>query len=131
MAAETAGADVEDVTASLEAVAKDAGVGHATLLRHFPTRDALLASLLRMHRERLLERQHELDRLTDAGETLRSVVSRRGGVLRLVRGPLGTPDGRRPQRRGGSSVGQVMRGAHLDNRQIPETGATTSRPASV
>jgi AcrR family transcriptional regulator len=59
------------VTASLEAVAKDAGVGHATLFRHFPTREALLASLLRIHRERLLERQHELDRLSDTGEALR------------------------------------------------------------
>jgi AcrR family transcriptional regulator len=36
----------EGVGASLEAVARDAGVGSATLYRHFPTRDALLAEVL-------------------------------------------------------------------------------------
>ncbi|MEV0688213.1 TetR/AcrR family transcriptional regulator [Nocardia sp. NPDC050378] len=59
------------VGASLEAVARAAGVGPATLYRHFPTREALLAALLRIHRDRLLARQRELDELSDAGEALR------------------------------------------------------------
>ncbi|MGY1967166.1 TetR/AcrR family transcriptional regulator, partial [Nocardia gipuzkoensis] len=34
------------VGTSLEAVAKEAGVGPGTLYRHFPTREALLAAVL-------------------------------------------------------------------------------------
>jgi AcrR family transcriptional regulator len=34
------------VTGSLDAIAKEAGVGAGTLYRHFPSRDALLAALL-------------------------------------------------------------------------------------
>jgi AcrR family transcriptional regulator len=46
--------------ASLEAVAKDAGVGIGTLYRHFPTREALVEATYR----------HELDRLCDAADEL-------------------------------------------------------------
>lgn len=41
------------VDVSLDAIAKLAGVGSATLYRHFPTRDALLLALLAPHHERL------------------------------------------------------------------------------
>lgn len=41
------------VDVSLDAIAKLAGVGSATLYRHFPTRDALLVALLAPHHERL------------------------------------------------------------------------------
>ncbi|WP_152362169.1 TetR/AcrR family transcriptional regulator [Microlunatus speluncae] len=50
--------DGQDVT--LEAVAKDAGVGIGTLYRHFPTREALVEATYR----------HELDRLCDAADEL-------------------------------------------------------------
>jgi AcrR family transcriptional regulator len=46
--------------ATLDAVAKDAGVGIGTLYRHFPTREALVEATYR----------HELDRLCDAADDL-------------------------------------------------------------
>jgi AcrR family transcriptional regulator len=58
------------VTTSLEAVAKEAGVGVATLHRHFPSRDALLAQLLRSKREDLVERQRSIDERGDASLAL-------------------------------------------------------------
>ncbi|WP_439145725.1 TetR/AcrR family transcriptional regulator [Streptomyces canus] len=39
------------VGTSLEAVAKEAGVGPGTLYRHFPTREALLAAVLQTRSE--------------------------------------------------------------------------------
>ncbi|MET4594517.1 MULTISPECIES: TetR/AcrR family transcriptional regulator [unclassified Sphingomonas] len=41
------------VDVSIDAIAKLAGVGNATLYRHFPTRDTLLLALLAPHHERL------------------------------------------------------------------------------
>lgn len=61
----------EGVGASLEAVAKEAGVGPATLYRHFPTREALLAAVLQMRSEELVARRAEIARLGDASEALR------------------------------------------------------------
>ncbi len=46
--------------ASLEAVARQAGVGIGTLYRHFPTREALFEAVYR----------HEVDQLTDLAERL-------------------------------------------------------------
>src|SRR6185295_10480465 len=48
--------------ASLEAVAKRAGVGIGTLYRHFPTREALFEAVYR----------REVDQLSDLAEALRS-----------------------------------------------------------
>ncbi|MFF8452129.1 TetR/AcrR family transcriptional regulator [Streptomyces leeuwenhoekii] len=59
------------VGTSLEAVAKEAGVGPGTLYRHFPTREALLAAVLQTRSEELVARQEEIARLDDAGEALR------------------------------------------------------------
>ncbi|MFD0151732.1 TetR/AcrR family transcriptional regulator [Streptomyces sp. NPDC055721] len=53
----------EGTQASLRDVARRAGVGLGTLYRHFPTRDALLESLLRTGFDRLAE---EAGRLLDA-----------------------------------------------------------------
>jgi AcrR family transcriptional regulator len=44
------------VTGSLDAIAKQAGVGAGTLYRHFPNRDSLLAALLASREELLTER---------------------------------------------------------------------------
>jgi len=41
--------------ASLEAVARDAGVGIGTLYRHFPTREALFEAVYRHEVEQLVE----------------------------------------------------------------------------
>ncbi|WP_155375133.1 TetR/AcrR family transcriptional regulator [Catellatospora vulcania] len=45
--------------ASLEDIAKQAGVGIGTLYRHFPTREALLDALLQQRFEQLWGRAHE------------------------------------------------------------------------
>ncbi|GGN99577.1 TetR/AcrR family transcriptional regulator [Nocardia rhizosphaerihabitans] len=58
------------VGTSLEAVAKDAGVGPGTLYRHFPTREALLAAVLQTRSEKLETRQADIEQLSDAGEAL-------------------------------------------------------------
>ncbi|AZP22167.1 TetR/AcrR family transcriptional regulator [Streptomyces aquilus] len=58
------------VGTSLEAVAKEAGVGPGTLYRHFPTREALLAAVLQTRSEELVERQEEIARLGDADKAL-------------------------------------------------------------
>lgn len=51
--------------ASLNAVARNAGVGAATLYRHFPTREALLAALLADRHRALAEHADELSAATD------------------------------------------------------------------
>lgn len=48
------------VTGSLDAIAKQAGVGSATLYRHFPNREALLAELLTARDDALLARQNDI-----------------------------------------------------------------------
>lgn len=59
------------VGTSLEAIAKDAGVGPATLYRHFPTREALLAAALDVHGEALLEQLPSLKDAANADQALR------------------------------------------------------------
>lgn len=59
------------VGTSLEAVAKEAGVGPGTLYRHFPTREALLAAVLQTRSEELVGRQEEIAGLGDADKALK------------------------------------------------------------
>jgi AcrR family transcriptional regulator len=58
------------VGTSLEAVAKEAGVGPATLHRHFPTRKAPLAAVLQTRSEEVVARHAEIARLGDPVEAL-------------------------------------------------------------
>ncbi|MBS3179328.1 MULTISPECIES: TetR/AcrR family transcriptional regulator [unclassified Pseudoclavibacter] len=59
------------VTGSLDAIAKRAGIGAGTLYRHFPNREALLASLLAARDEQLVARRDELrSSATNAAEAL-------------------------------------------------------------
>ncbi|NGO79006.1 TetR/AcrR family transcriptional regulator [Streptomyces sp. YC504] len=58
------------VGTSLEAVAKEAGVGPATLYRHFPTREALLAAVLQTRSEEFVARRADIEQLGDAAEAL-------------------------------------------------------------
>jgi len=48
------------VNGSLDAIAKQAGVGAGTLYRHFPTREALLAALLAARDDQLRRRLEEI-----------------------------------------------------------------------
>ena len=47
--------------ASMRDIARRAGVGLATLLRHFPSRDALFEALLCTNLDALTQRAHELE----------------------------------------------------------------------
>ncbi|MGV0341495.1 TetR/AcrR family transcriptional regulator [Corynebacterium mastitidis] len=58
------------VDTSLEAIAKDAGVGAGTLYRHFPTREDLLAAALQHRSSELQTHQKECDQLNDPLEAL-------------------------------------------------------------
>ena len=58
------------VGTSLEAVAKEAGVGPGTLYRHFPTRESLLAGVLQLRSEELVTRQKEIGQMADPDEAL-------------------------------------------------------------
>jgi len=60
------------VDASMRDIARRAGVGLATLLRHFPTREALFEALLCTHLDALTQRAAELERSTAADEALLS-----------------------------------------------------------
>ncbi|MHA4847959.1 TetR/AcrR family transcriptional regulator [Rhodococcus sp. MSC1_016] len=60
----------EGVGTSLEAVARDAGVGSATLYRHFPTRDALLAEVLSKRESQIVSEKHRIEQLVDSGAAL-------------------------------------------------------------
>jgi AcrR family transcriptional regulator len=57
--------------ASLEAVAKRAGVGIGTLYRHFPTREALFEAVYRREVEQLSELAEQLKNAKDPVEALR------------------------------------------------------------
>lgn len=60
----------DGVGASLEAVARDAGVGSATLYRHFPTRDALLAEVLERRASQIVAEIERIEAMSDSGDTL-------------------------------------------------------------
>jgi AcrR family transcriptional regulator len=60
----------DGVGTSLEAVAKEAGVGPGTLYRHFPTREALLADVLQFRTAELAARREDIAGIDDAGTAL-------------------------------------------------------------
>ncbi len=70
-AAETAFA-TEGVSASLDEIARSAGVGPGTLYRHFPTREHLLCEVLHERQAVLLSRRDEALALPCAVEALRT-----------------------------------------------------------
>ncbi|NJP99927.1 TetR/AcrR family transcriptional regulator [Streptomyces zingiberis] len=61
--------------ASLEQIARTAGVGSATVRRHFPTRRALLEAVSRKRIEALAARAHELTGADDSREALLTWLS--------------------------------------------------------
>lgn len=58
------------ITASLDAIAKKAGVGPGTLYRHFPNRDALLAALLKARDDELVARRDAIAQEPDSATAL-------------------------------------------------------------
>lgn len=60
------------VNASLDEIAKEAGVGPGTLYRHFPTREALLEAVYRTEVEKLAAAQQEFAKTLPPVEALRA-----------------------------------------------------------
>jgi AcrR family transcriptional regulator len=58
------------VNASMRDIARRAGVGLATLLRHFPTREALFEALLCTNLDALTQKADELEKSSSPGEAL-------------------------------------------------------------
>ncbi|MCU1479577.1 MAG: TetR family transcriptional regulator [Subtercola sp.] len=82
---------------SLEAIAREAGVGIGTLYRHFPTRDALVEAVYRTELDAVLARGAELLASTDPAEALRQwmlayadFVTTKRGMAESLRGLLQT-----------------------------------------
>lgn len=69
----------EGANASMRDIARKAGVGPATLFRHFPTRDTLLETLLRS----------SLEALTQEARTLESASSADGALVVWLREAVG------------------------------------------
>ncbi|MEJ3657443.1 TetR/AcrR family transcriptional regulator [Actinomycetes bacterium KLBMP 9759] len=61
-----------DPDVTMEAIAKEAGVGIGTLYRHFPTRDALVEATYRSQLSRLCEAADELSRTDEPAAALRT-----------------------------------------------------------
>jgi AcrR family transcriptional regulator len=66
-----AGFQSKGATASLEQIARDAGVGIGTLYRHFPTRDDLIIAVYRQETDDLREAANELSSNTPPVDALR------------------------------------------------------------
>ncbi len=61
-------------SASTDEVARRAGVGIATVFRHFPTKEALIEATLLRHFDHLTERAHDLAAEADPGEAWRALL---------------------------------------------------------
>ncbi|SNR70300.1 TetR/AcrR family transcriptional regulator [Puniceibacterium sediminis] len=75
--------------ASLEAVARSAGVGIGTLYRHFPTREALFQAVYRHEVEQLIELAAELNVTSQGGPAVRAWMHAVVGLVATKRGLLG------------------------------------------
>jgi AcrR family transcriptional regulator len=80
--------ETDGVNASLERIARSAGVGIGTLYRHFPSREALLEAVLREHFTRLAARADELCEVDAPGSrvALRSWLQEFAAASATVRG---------------------------------------------
>lgn len=75
--------------ASLEAVAKQAGVGIGTLYRHFPTREDLFHAVFSREVEQLVAALERLEGASDPIEALRGWLHSNVAVVETKRGLLG------------------------------------------
>jgi AcrR family transcriptional regulator len=72
--------------ASMRDIARRAGVGVATLLRHFPTREALFEALLCTHLDALTQKADELEASASADEALLTWFRELVGFTQSYRG---------------------------------------------
>ncbi len=76
----------EGVDASMRDIARKAGVGPATLFRHFPTRDALLDTLLRGALEKLTQKAGALESALCADDALVAWLREAVAFVRIYSG---------------------------------------------
>lgn len=76
----------EDGSASLNSIAKRAGVGPGTLYRHFPTREALVLAVYRDQVQRLVDWASELLEQQPALMALRQWFEELAAYIRIKRG---------------------------------------------
>jgi AcrR family transcriptional regulator len=76
----------QDADVSLDAIAREAGVGSGTLYRHFPTREALIEATYRNEVVRLCDSVHELLRAMPPDRALREWMGRYSGYVATKRG---------------------------------------------
>jgi AcrR family transcriptional regulator len=81
-----AGPDVTGPDVTIDAIAKDAGVGIGTLYRHFPTREALVEAAYRNELARLCEAADELVAALPADAALRTWMDRFVDYMTTKRG---------------------------------------------
>ena len=88
-----------EADASLRAIARRAGVGLATLQRHFPTREALLEALLRSRLDDLTRKASDLEAAEEPAEALATwfrdgaaFVRSYNGVVDLMADAISDPD---------------------------------------
>jgi len=74
------------IDTSLEEIAKAAGVGSATLYRHFPSRDSLLAATLRNSEEQLLAGAEAALQMPHAGTRLQAWLKALQRYMRTFHG---------------------------------------------
>jgi AcrR family transcriptional regulator len=74
------------VGASLEAIAREAGVGPGTLYRHFPAREVLIEAVYRREVEGLVAAAEELARTSEPDEALAEWMQRFVGYMATKRG---------------------------------------------
>ena len=86
--------------ASLEAVARTAGVGIGTLYRHFPTREALFEAVYRREVQQLVDLAEQLKAMSSPAEALRQwmhsnvefVATKKGMSAALALAAHGSPE---------------------------------------
>ena len=76
----------QDADVSLDAIAREAGVGSGTLYRHFPTREALVEAAYRNEVVRLCDSVHDLLRAMPPDRALREWMGRYSGYVAAKRG---------------------------------------------
>ncbi|MBT2767640.1 TetR/AcrR family transcriptional regulator [Stenotrophomonas sp. ISL-67] len=76
----------EGANASMRDIARKAGMGPATLFRHFPTRDALLDTLLRSSLEALTQKADAFESASSADEALVAWLREAVGFVRIYSG---------------------------------------------
>ncbi|RWX81871.1 TetR/AcrR family transcriptional regulator [Neorhizobium lilium] len=77
----------DGVEVSMDAIARQSGLGSATLYRHFPNKDALLAALLDEHYEDMLQKKTVIEaEESDAGRALERWIDALGDWMLVYDG---------------------------------------------